>query len=185
MKEGCYGQEKTLTPEQREFAERNHGLVFAFLNENKLPEEDYYDVVVFGYLDAVYDYHTDPELIKYEFSTICWRKMRGALSNHYKTQLSKKRTAEVTAIFDLPQRAMSSASAHNEQMIQMEIRLLLHDLALTLSKQQMQIVELKCQGYGVREIAGKLNVTVKQVRRLLAQTRDALIELCYGCRLTP
>lgn len=185
MKEGCYGQEKTLTAEQRKFAERNHGLIFAFLNENRLPEEDYYDVVVFGYLDAVYDYHTDPELLKYEFSTICWQKMRGALSNHYKAQHCKKRTADVTAICDLPQNAMLSASAHNEQMIQMEIRLLMHDLALTLSKQQMQIVDLKYQGYGVQEIAGLMNMTVKQVRRLLDQTRDALTEFCYGCRLTP
>ncbi|MEE0110015.1 MAG: hypothetical protein UEP57_03870 [Oscillospiraceae bacterium] len=56
-----------------------------------LEEEDYYDVVVFGYLNAVYDYHTDPDLGKYHFSTVCWQSMRGSLSNHRKTQQRLKR----------------------------------------------------------------------------------------------
>lgn len=181
----CYGQKKNLTLEQRDFAERNHSLIFAFLNENKLSEEDYYDVVVFGYLDAVYAYLTEPQLQKFEFSTICWRKMRGAVSNHHKAQQSKKRSADLTSIYDLPQHALSNASAYNEQMLQMEIRLLMHDLTLMLSQRQIQIVGLRYQGYGIREISQKLNMTVKQVRSLLAQSRDILIELCYGCRLSP
>ena len=185
VKEVSNGQKKILTPEQRDFAERNHSLVFAFLNENKLAEEDYYDVAVFGFLDAVYAYHTDPKLHRYEFSTICWRKMRGAVSNYQKAQHAKKRTVDITAIPDLPQRVLSNVSAYNEQMIQMEIRLLMHDLTMLLSQRQMQIVGLRYQGYGVREIAKRLNMTVKQVRSLLTQSRDILIELCYGCRLSP
>ena len=138
--------------------------------------------MVFGYLDAVHAYFTDPELREYAFSTICWQKMRGAVSNHQKAQQSKKRTADIISIADLPQHSMQSVSAHNEQMLQMEIRLLMHDLALTLSQRQMQIVKLRYQGHGVQEIAGMLNMTVRQVRSLLAQSRKILIELCYGCR---
>ena len=44
-----------LTPEQGTFAAENHGLVLKFLNENHLPEDEYYDVVIFGYLKAVKD----------------------------------------------------------------------------------------------------------------------------------
>ena len=42
-----------MTPAQQLFAEEHHNLVYAFLNEKKLPEDEYYDVVVFGYLQAV------------------------------------------------------------------------------------------------------------------------------------
>ena len=44
-----------MTPAQQLFAEEHHNLVYAFLNEKKLPEDEYYDVVVFGYLQAVMD----------------------------------------------------------------------------------------------------------------------------------
>ena len=42
--------EVPLTYEQQRFAADNHALVFKFLNEHKLPEDEFYDVVVFGYL---------------------------------------------------------------------------------------------------------------------------------------
>lgn len=41
---------KPLTAEQSQIAELNHDLVFEFLNEYNLPESQYYDVVIFGYL---------------------------------------------------------------------------------------------------------------------------------------
>ena len=40
---------KKLTLEQQTFAADNHNLVYAYLNEKKLPDDEFYDVVVFGY----------------------------------------------------------------------------------------------------------------------------------------
>jgi len=40
---------RPFTKKEQRFAEENHDLVYAFLNEKKLSEDDYYDVVVFGY----------------------------------------------------------------------------------------------------------------------------------------
>ncbi len=45
-----------LTPEQRLFAAENHDLVYAFLNSKHLSETEFYDVIIFGYLDAVCDF---------------------------------------------------------------------------------------------------------------------------------
>ena len=53
---------KPLTAEQSQIAELNHDLVFEFLNEYNLPESQYYDVVIFGYLCAVQEYCEKPEL---------------------------------------------------------------------------------------------------------------------------
>ena len=37
--------EVPLTKEQQEFAAEHHGLVYKFLNDNHLPEDEFYDVV--------------------------------------------------------------------------------------------------------------------------------------------
>ena len=42
-----------MSQAQQLFAEEHHNLVYAFLKEKKLPEDEYYDVVIFGYLQAV------------------------------------------------------------------------------------------------------------------------------------
>lgn len=47
--------EVPLTKEQQEFAAEHHGLVYKFLNDNHLPEDEFYDVVIFPYLKAVRD----------------------------------------------------------------------------------------------------------------------------------
>ena len=57
-----------MTPAQQLFAEEHHNLVYAFLNEKKLPEDEYYDVVVFGYLQAVMDYTTQGESSRFSFA---------------------------------------------------------------------------------------------------------------------
>ena len=62
--------EVPLTKEQQAFATDHHGLVYKFLNENHLPEDEFYDVVVFAYLKAVKDYFNSPSAQKFSFSTI-------------------------------------------------------------------------------------------------------------------
>ena len=46
-------QSRPLTNRESAFAAENHHYIYSFLQDNDLPEEDYYDVAVFGYLDAV------------------------------------------------------------------------------------------------------------------------------------
>ena len=42
-----------LTEEKAAFAAENHGLVYSFLKEHGLPEDEYYDTVVFAFLNCV------------------------------------------------------------------------------------------------------------------------------------
>lgn len=51
--------EVPLTKEQQEFAAEHHGLVYKFLNDNHLAEDEFYDVVIFAYLKAVKDFFQD------------------------------------------------------------------------------------------------------------------------------
>ena len=90
--------EVPLNKEQQAFAADHHGLVYKFLNENRLPEDEFYDVIIFGYLRAVYRYFNEPKLQKYSFATISWKSMQGALSNYNRYQTRRKRNMEVLSI---------------------------------------------------------------------------------------
>lgn len=89
--------EVPLTKEQQEFAAEHHGLVYKFLNDNHLPDDEFYDVVIFGYLKAVRDYFSREVLRQYSFATIAWRAMSRNLSNHFKTQARKSATLKSSA----------------------------------------------------------------------------------------
>src|SRR5699024_5829555 len=80
-----------LTEEQRRFAEQNHALVYKFLHQHGLSVDEYYDIVVFGFLLAVQRYLPDASLAPYAFSTVAWSAMESALRNHRRTARRKLR----------------------------------------------------------------------------------------------
>lgn len=172
-----------LTTEQSIFAAKNHGLVYKFLSHNNLPEDEYYDVIIFGYLTAVKNYLTKQDLQIYKFATIAWRYMSRSLSNHKKTQYCQKRNADVISIHiglhndDLPLEQI--LPAEDKLMQQLEENMILHELARRVSKQQMDIVNLRSKGYVLREIADDQNITINRVRKLLNEVYVTLKELCY------
>lgn len=176
--------EVPLNKEQQAFAADHHGLVYKFLNENRLPEDEFYDVIIFGYLRAVYRYFNEPKLQKYSFATISWKSMQGTLSNYNRYQTRRKRNMEVLSIHVglYPDGAPleDTIPAHDPIMQQLEMDLLLHELAGRVSKQQMDIVHLKQGGYGIREIARTQKVPMRRIKELLAEVHDVLLDICYG-----
>ena len=60
-----------LTEAESEFAAEHHSVIYGYLRKAGLPEDDFYDVVVFGYLRAVRKYLARPELRKYSFFHHC------------------------------------------------------------------------------------------------------------------
>ena len=176
-------QEVPLTAEQRDFAAEHHNLVYKFLNENQLSEDDYYDVVIFGYLSAVKDYVSSSDLQrKYSFSTIAWKQMRQFLSKYRrhlngKTRISTVLSIHIGASENAPA-LESTISAPDTLMEEMEADLLLHELAGRVSKEQMRIVRMKSDGYSVRDIARRQQTTTKRIQELLDEIRSALLEVC-------
>ena len=172
-----------LTPEQRLFAAEHHELVYKFLNSKHLPESEFYDVIIFGYLKAVHDYLTRKDLQIYDFSTIAWRDMSCSLSNYYRDQHRQKRTATVVSIHiskhDDGLSLEETITGTDGLMQQLETRLLLHDLAGRVSKQQMDMVRLRNSGYSDRDIAQRQNISMSQVKKLLNEVRLVLKDMCY------
>lgn len=177
--------EVPLTREQREFATKWHNLIYTFLNEKRLSEEDYYDIVVFGFLRAVKRYFTEPALQQYSFSTIAWKNMRSCLSDYFKSQSCQKRNGYTISLHTLtygdePVRLEEVISAPDRLMMQLETELLLHDLARRATRQQMAVVHMRSAGYNVREIAKTQSIPMKKVQELLEEIRDLLMVVCHG-----
>jgi len=177
--------EATLTPEQRVFAEDNHDLVYAFLNDNNLPDDDYYDIVVFGFLRAVKRHFEEWELYdKYSFTTLAWNAMRSSLYERYREQARPKRKA---IIIDLDYSGRDETQnltlrdtlcAREDKMLDLEMELLLLELASKVSKRDMSVIRMRMDGYNDREIARAHHITLKSLTELLASLRDTARAVC-------
>ncbi len=76
---------RPLTTEEQLFASEHHNLIYKFLYLHRLNIDEYYDVVIFRYLNAVIRWFQEDELHMYSFTTIAFGGMRSALSNHYRS----------------------------------------------------------------------------------------------------
>ena len=72
-----------LSERQRLFAEENHSILVDFLDFMGLPLDEYYDVVIFGFLNAVRKYDEREDLKQYKFESIARNQMRTALDRHF------------------------------------------------------------------------------------------------------
>lgn len=174
-----------LTKEQRDFAAERHNLIYAFLNEKGLPEDEYYDIVVFGFLRAVKEYLDKPHLQKYSFSTIGWKRMSNSLFEYYKSQNRQKRKGHTISldaiIWGDEQLPLSEVlSAPDRLMADLEAQLMLHDLAVKVTRQQMDVVRQRHEGYCLREIAKSQRTTIKHIQELLQDVGAVLLAMGYS-----
>ena len=132
-------------------------------------------------IKAVKDYFNSPSAQKFSFSTIATRQMKFRLYDYFRTQERRKRNMEVLSIHVglYPDGAPleDTIPAHDPIMQQLEMDLLLHELAGRVSKQQMDIVHLKQGGYGLREIARTQKVPMRRIKELLAEVHDVLLDI--------
>lgn len=175
--------EIVLTPEQREFAAEYHNLIYAFLNKKGLREDDYYDIVVFGFLRAVNDYFNKMELRRYSFTTIAWRSMNQSLSNYFRDQNRQKRHCYILSLDSILSNGdflpvEETAAVYDSLMMQLETNLLLTELASRVSRRQMKVIRMKAEGYGVKEIARDQKTTIRDVQELLESVYSTVLELC-------
>jgi len=175
---------RPFTKEEQQFAEENHDLVYAFLNEKKLSEDEYYDVVVFGYLRAVQLHGSNSKLDKYRFSTLAWKQMQGELANYYKYLSSPKRNAPVISL-DEPIDSkdglcIEDTISYDDIMSELREELLMHELARQLPKREMRIVRMKVQGCKMHEIAKAERLTFQEINRLLDNIYPTVRKIFYG-----
>ena len=165
-----------LTNYEQLYAAIHHDLVFRFLHKNRLPKEEYYDVVIPGYLRAVRRYWTEEDLRRYQFSTIAWGCMRSNVGNYRKKLNREKRQR---AVISLEQKyagapAIEKLADPVDWIGRLERRMMLMDCAGKLTKEQREILFLKWKGYHLKEIARMQERTTSRSRKDVEQIRKAL-----------
>lgn len=84
-----------LTENQQRLAAEKHNVLMTFLERNRLPMDEYYDVVVFDFLRAVRMY--DDCDVKTSFETIAYSCMAKAIKNHCAYE-AHRREAEIFSL---------------------------------------------------------------------------------------
>lgn len=173
-----------LTRKQQKFAEENHALVYAFLHRKRLPEDIYYDIVIFGYLRAVQKYCDTPSLQEYRFSTIAWRQMRRSLYNYYRYLSRPKRNAPTVSLEEPvgPGHGLLREEiicCQDALMRGLEEELLLHSLASALPPREMRIVRMKARGDRMHDIAKAERLTFRQINQLLSDVYRTVETVFY------
>ena len=73
-------------------------LVYKFLNDNHLPDDEFYDVVIFPYLKAVQDYFQMNRHNAIHSQRLPATECVCVVYDHFRSQARRKRNAEILSI---------------------------------------------------------------------------------------
>lgn len=173
-----------LTDFERKFATENHNLVYDFLHKRGYSLENYYDIVIFGYLKAVQIYNRREDLRnKYAFPFISQQYMRSMIGNNLRMESAKKRKplgtlvsldAEYTETENLYNCiGVDNGKSPESEVVAMER---ITEILSSLSDTQRKIIEMKLDGYSNKEIYLTLEikpstyyVEVKRIKKVLSE----------------
>lgn len=158
---------QVLTDQQRCFAAKHHNLIYSFLHEKEWPVSEYYDIAVLGFLHAVRRYLTEPDLTRYAFSSIAWPAMSQSIASFHRAE-ARRKEAELR---------YACSFIQEDPFIQMETRLILHDLAAVSNREQYELAALRLQGYTISEIAASQGMPKIRVRRILRELYRVYFQL--------
>lgn len=178
--------DKKLTDKEREFATKWHGVIYTFLNENRLPESEYYDVAALGYLRAVMRYNREPNLRKYSFSTIAWQAMRSSVGNKKKSDRIRdaliayslnELTEDGTEYGEFIQDAKDSFAeiAQNEDMQELMMQIM-----PALTDQQRTHLTAKLEGYKAQEIMKQQKKSIQSYHEDLRKIKETVLSVVSG-----
>lgn len=166
---------KPLTQEQSDFASKHYYLIENFLRIKGYPSDDFFDVVVFGFLRAVRRY-TEREALQqnYKFKTIAFRCMRDDIYKHFQYQNRSMRKAEMCTYnedSDVPYYADSVWEDFSQKH---DADIAADTLSEILTPQQRQIAYLKGDGYCHRDIAAQTGLSFNCVKREVKAVRETI-----------
>lgn len=87
---------RPMTQEERDFAadEHNYNCLFFYMRKWSLDQEEWYDILIEPYLNAVKKYHEYESARQYAFSTVLKNMLWTAITRELKMRRAKKRMPE-------------------------------------------------------------------------------------------
>ena len=148
---------RPMTNEEREFAEQRHGLVIDFLRCKRLPMNEFYDVVIFGYFSAVQQHFRDPPA-GVEFRAMAFRAMKDAVLRDGEYHARAKRCG-YTVSLDTEGRHSTIPDQKQDVERQTEDKALLEQAAKVATPMESKIIELLIDGFALHEAARLLKMS--------------------------
>jgi len=172
----------SLTVKQKRYAEKHHNLVLEFLDNKRLPQNEYYDVVIFGYFEAVQRYLKNKALReKFDFKVIAFRKMKDSLSSEYRMLNRQKRKGTLLSLDaddDMKYTLYDEVAAFNSVAEWLKTEELLWELSEILPPNVMEVIRLRILGYSPWEISHELKIPPPDVHELLRSAQGAALSVC-------
>ena len=140
---------RPMTKEEREFAEQHHDLVIGFLRRRRLPLDEFYDVVIFGYLSAVQQYFRDPP-VGVEFKAMAFRAMKDSVLREGEYHARAKRCGSAVSLND-KDNMIPDPRQDTERHV--EGKALLKQAASVATPKQAKIINLLIGGFALHEAA--------------------------------
>lgn len=160
-----------LTEAESSFATEHYPVIHRYLQMTGLPENDFYDVVVFGYLRAVRKYLARPELRQYRFATIAFRAMSCDVYHSREYWMRKKRQAAVERYNE----DTHAEDFRDPVMEACENVLSFQELAGKLTQTQQQIARLRSEGYHDKEIAAICQMEPFEVELEMTRAQASIV----------
>ena len=168
-----------LTEIEKNFATENHNLIYSFLHKKGYSIEEYYNVVIFGFLRAVEIYHRKPDIAgKYDFPYIAWQYMRAEIKDHVKKENANKRKLteniiNLDAESDDLENLYNTIGEKSAETNLME-NVAFNEIVEKLSETQRKIARYKMNGFSNKEICIILKIPsssfyaeMKRIRNIL------------------
>ena len=150
-----------LTEEKAAFAAENHGLVYSFLKEHGLPEDEYYDTVIFAFLNCVIkDTGGD-------FKARAYKAMEMSVSAVEKSLAEEANTVSLYDTADFGRTFEESLADERDEITELLERIRLKELLSCFEKNERIAVKLLLDGFSLTEIARKLQKSGPETQKLI------------------
>lgn len=145
---------RPMTQEERDFAEQRHDLVIDFLRYRCLPMDDFYDIVIFGYLSAVQQYFRNPPA-GVEFKAMAFRAMKDSILREGEYHSRAKRSGVTVGLEDA-ENTLADPRQDTEQRA--ESKALLEQVVSMATPRETRIINLLIDGFALQEAARLLKM---------------------------
>lgn len=180
---------RPLTDKERVFAadEGNYSYLFFYMRKMRLDPEEWYDILIIPYLDAVKKYHEYESARQYTFSTVLKNKLYSALTAELKKRKSKKRMPEggicsldYTLEGDNPflENTLDELWIDRKQQTEKIVldKEMLAEILVDLDDVQSRILKMLLEGYNKKEIEKELCISYTTLKNQLEKLQSVVTD---------
>lgn len=184
--------DRPLSEEEKLFAEEHHNLMYRYMRLHKLNVEEWYDILIIPYLQAVKKYHEYERLHKLKFEQVFFRTLDSARSNYWRDLNRPKNCPEggIWSIEGLGTINNNEGDDCDFYNLLKDDRISLNDIVIDslytsalideLEKEQYKkIILLLIEGYNGKEISNMLHISHGRYSRYIAKIKDIIL-MCIG-----